>query len=67
MQEYMNPQADVIMALAGSDGGSWSTSFSPKSTANLAGADETVISNSPFHQEVDRRLSLQSMRIPTSG
>lgn len=30
-------QADVIMALAGSNGGSWSTTFSPKSTTKLAG------------------------------
>ncbi|KAL5559241.1 hypothetical protein UlMin_035452 [Ulmus minor] len=30
-------KADVIMALAGSNGGSWSTTFSPKSTARLAG------------------------------
>ncbi|GMN45223.1 hypothetical protein TIFTF001_014427 [Ficus carica] len=30
-------KADVIMALAGSNGGSWSTTFSPKSTAKLAG------------------------------
>lgn len=30
-------QADVIVALAGSNGGSWSTTFSPKSTVKLAG------------------------------
>lgn len=28
-------QADVIMALAGSNGGSWSTAFSPKSSVKL--------------------------------
>lgn len=30
-------QADVIMALAGSNGGSWSTTYSPKSTGRSAG------------------------------
>ncbi|XP_062163488.1 protein TIFY 8 [Alnus glutinosa] len=30
-------KADVIMALAGSNGGSWSTTFSPKSTARPGG------------------------------
>ncbi|XP_024029650.1 protein TIFY 8 [Morus notabilis] len=30
-------KADVIVALAGSNGGSWSTTFSPKSTVKLAG------------------------------
>lgn len=30
-------QADVIMALAGSNGGSWSTTYSPKSTVKPAG------------------------------
>ncbi|WJX70528.1 hypothetical protein P8452_54624 [Trifolium repens] len=29
-------QADVIMSLAGSNGGSWSTTFSPKSAAKLS-------------------------------
>ncbi|XP_078432300.1 TIFY domain protein 8 isoform X2 [Wolffia australiana] len=72
-------KADVIMTLAGSDGGSWSTSFTHKSTTKppLPGAaEETVISNSPSPLELSRRLYPQSLsnqrlgqphRFPTSG
>lgn len=36
-------QADVIMALAGSNGGSWSTTYSPKSTVRPAGEGQIPI------------------------
>lgn len=55
-------QADVIMALAGSNGGSWSTAFSPKSTAKLvndsnlhSGENETGLVSNP--QELHGKLS----------
>ena len=58
-------QADVIMALAGSNGGSWSTTFSPKSTVKPVGEstpngeNETVVAgNSMFPREFRGRLSL---------
>lgn len=58
-------KADVIMALAGSNGGSWSTAFSPKSTAKLvndstlhSGENETgLVSNVAFPQELHGKLS----------
>lgn len=58
-------QADVIMALAGSNGGSWSTAFSPKSTAKLvndsnlhSGENETgLVSNVAFPEELHGKLS----------
>lgn len=57
-------QADVIMALAGSNGGSWSTAFSPKSAAKLvndsnlhSGENEAgLVSNAPFLQELHGKL-----------
>ncbi|TKY74682.1 TIFY 8 [Spatholobus suberectus] len=59
-------KADVIMALAGSNGGSWSTAFSPKSTAKMvsdgnwhSGENETgVVSNVAFPQELHGKLSI---------
>lgn len=59
-------QADVIMALAGSNGGSWSTAFSPKTTAKLtnesnlhSGENETgLVSNVAFTQEHHGKLSV---------
>ncbi|XP_061346236.1 protein TIFY 8-like isoform X2 [Gastrolobium bilobum] len=59
-------KADVIMALAGSNGGSWSTAFSPKSAVKLvngsnlhSGENETgIVSNVPFPQELHGRLSI---------
>ncbi|KAJ7958719.1 protein TIFY 8 [Quillaja saponaria] len=58
-------KADVIMSLAGSNGGSWSTTLSPKSTGKpvnesnmLSGENETgLASNMPFSQELHGRLS----------
>ncbi|CAJ2643457.1 unnamed protein product [Trifolium pratense] len=58
-------KADVIMALAGSNGGSWSTTFSPKSAAKLvndsnlhSGENETgLVSNVAFPQELHGKLS----------
>lgn len=74
MRDQLQSQADVIMTLAGSDGGSWSTSFSPKSTVRppASGAkppvvEETVISNSSFPQDLSRRLSLQGIASPRLG
>ncbi|XP_058780977.1 protein TIFY 8 isoform X2 [Vicia villosa] len=57
-------KADVIMALAGSNGGSWSTAFSPKSAAKLvndsnlhSGENEAgLVSNVPFPQELHGKL-----------
>ncbi|XP_050882999.1 protein TIFY 8 isoform X1 [Lathyrus oleraceus] len=57
-------KADVIMALAGSNGGSWSTAFSPKSTAKLvndsnlhSGENEAgLMNNVPFPQELHGML-----------
>ncbi|KAK2361397.1 protein TIFY [Trifolium repens] len=59
-------QADVIMSLAGSNGGSWSTTFSPKSAAKLvndsnlhSGENETgLVSNMAFQQELHGKLSV---------
>lgn len=58
-------QADVIMALAGSNGGSWSTTYSPKSTVKPVGEstpngeNETgMAGNSMFPREFRGRLSL---------
>ncbi|XP_061359599.1 protein TIFY 8-like [Gastrolobium bilobum] len=59
-------KADVIMALAGSNGGSWSTTFSPKSAVKLfhdsnflIGENETVIaSNVAPPQDLHGRLSM---------
>ncbi|KAF5936196.1 hypothetical protein HYC85_027325 [Camellia sinensis] len=58
--------ADVIMALAGSNGGSWSTTFVPKSTAPVpgesyipSGEKETgMASNFASSREFQRRLSM---------
>ncbi|CAL0327228.1 unnamed protein product [Lupinus luteus] len=59
-------KADVIMALAGSNGGSWSTAFSPKSAGKLVsdsslhcGENETgIASNVPLPLELHGRLSI---------
>ncbi|XP_020202973.1 protein TIFY 8 isoform X2 [Cajanus cajan] len=59
-------KADVIMALAGSNGGSWSTAFSPKSAAKMVsdgnlhtGENETgVVSNVAFPHELHGKLSI---------
>uniref|UniRef100_A0A1D1Y3N8 Protein TIFY n=1 Tax=Anthurium amnicola TaxID=1678845 RepID=A0A1D1Y3N8_9ARAE len=59
-------KADIIMALAGSDGGSWSTVYSAKSPVHPPGSDvkpsgvekEAVISNLPFPQGLNSRLSI---------
>ncbi|KAK2392194.1 hypothetical protein P8452_29140 [Trifolium repens] len=59
-------KADVIMSLAGSNGGSWSTTFSPKSAAKLvndsnlhSGENETgLVSNMAFQQELHGKLSV---------
>lgn len=59
-------QADVIMALAGSNGGSWSTAFSPKSAVKMvndgnlhSGENETgVVNNAAFPQELHGKLSI---------
>ncbi|XP_019437691.1 PREDICTED: protein TIFY 8-like isoform X2 [Lupinus angustifolius] len=59
-------KADVIMALAGSNGGSWSTAFSPKSAGKLvsdsnlhSGENETgIASNVPLPPELHARLSI---------
>ncbi|KAL2346801.1 hypothetical protein Fmac_000801 [Flemingia macrophylla] len=61
-------KADVIMALAGSNGGSWSTAFSPKSAVKMVsdgnihtGENETgVVSNVAFPQELHGKLSIAS-------
>lgn len=57
-------QADVIMALAGSNGGSWSTTYSPKSTvrptgesSRLGGDNETGMANNMAVSQEFRRLS----------
>ncbi|KAK7851014.1 protein tify 8 [Quercus suber] len=57
-------QADVIMALAGSNGGSWSTTYSPKSTvrptgeSSMPGGDnETGMANNMAVSQEFRRLS----------
>ncbi|CAK7353486.1 unnamed protein product [Dovyalis caffra] len=59
-------KADVIMALAGSNGGSWSTTYSPKPTAR-PGSESYVTSgeyeagaaaNLPFPREFRGRLSV---------
>ncbi|XP_044464785.1 protein TIFY 8 isoform X2 [Mangifera indica] len=68
-------QADVIMALAGSNGGSWSTTYSPKSTARpvgenlLPGGDpEAPISgNMALPQELRGRLSVTGNTSHGSG
>ncbi|KAI7987097.1 Protein TIFY 8 [Camellia lanceoleosa] len=59
-------KADVIMALAGSNGGSWSTTFVPNSTAPVpgesyipSGEKETgMASNFASSREFQRRLSM---------
>ncbi|XP_014501841.1 protein TIFY 8 isoform X2 [Vigna radiata var. radiata] len=59
-------KADVIMALAGSNGGSWSTAFSPKSAVKMvsdgnlhSGENETgVVNNVAFPQELHGKLSI---------
>lgn len=58
-------KADVIMALAGSNGGSWSTTYSPKSTVKPVGEstpngeNETgMAGNSMFPREFRGRLCL---------
>ncbi|ESW09065.1 hypothetical protein PHAVU_009G097300 [Phaseolus vulgaris] len=59
-------KADVIMALAGSNGGSWSTAFSPKSAVKMvndgnlhSGENETgVVNNAAFPQELHGKLSI---------
>ena len=59
-------QADVVMALARSNGGSWSTTFSPKSAVKLVhdsnllvGENETAIaSNAGFPQNLHGTLSI---------
>ncbi|RDX75524.1 Protein TIFY 8, partial [Mucuna pruriens] len=61
-------KADVIMALAGSNGGSWSTIFSPKSSVklhhdnnSLNGENEIVIvSNVSLPPNLNGRLSITS-------
>ncbi|XP_019416511.1 PREDICTED: protein TIFY 8-like isoform X2 [Lupinus angustifolius] len=65
--DYVHPhKANVIMSLAGSNGGSWSTAFSPKSAGKLvsdsnlhSGENETgTMSNVPLPQELHGRLSI---------
>jgi len=59
-------QADVIMALAGSNGGSWSTAFSPKSGVKMvndgnlhSGENETgAVNNVAFPQDLHGKLSI---------
>ncbi|XP_039018873.1 protein TIFY 8-like isoform X2 [Hibiscus syriacus] len=57
-------KADVIMALAGSNGGSWSTTYSPKSATrpaseNHAGNREfEAVVNMPFSQEFQGRIAV---------
>ncbi|BAT78214.1 hypothetical protein LR48_Vigan04g213500 [Vigna angularis] len=59
-------KADVIMALAGSNGGSWSTAFSPKSAIKMvsdgnlhSGENETGgVNNVAFPQELHGKLSI---------
>jgi hypothetical protein len=48
-------QADVIMALAGSNGGSWSTTYSPKPTAS-PGSESYMTSGGEY--ELRGRLSV---------
>lgn len=68
-------QADVIMALAGSNGGSWSTAFSPKSVVKMvndgnlhSGENETgVVSNVAFPQELHGKLSITGSSSHTIG
>lgn len=63
---YDNFQADVIMALAGSNGGSWSTTYSPKSTVRPVGEnflasgdlEGRVAGNTASPQEFRGRLSV---------
>ncbi|GMI94738.1 hypothetical protein HRI_003143100 [Hibiscus trionum] len=57
-------KADVIMALAGSNGGSWSTTYSPKSamrsaSENYAGRGEpAAVVNMPFSREFRGRIAV---------
>ncbi|XP_039039540.1 protein TIFY 8-like isoform X1 [Hibiscus syriacus] len=57
-------KADVIMALAGSNGGSWSTTYSPKSATrpgseNYAGSREPeAVGNMPFSREFRGRVAV---------
>ncbi|XP_077211835.1 protein TIFY 8-like isoform X1 [Tasmannia lanceolata] len=59
-------KADAIMALAGSNGGSWSTTFLPKSSARPplnetyapSGENETGVGNIALSQDTNGRLSL---------
>ncbi|QCE16196.1 hypothetical protein DEO72_LG11g3209 [Vigna unguiculata] len=59
-------KADVIMALAGSNGGSWSTAFSPKSGVKMvndgnlhSGENETgAVNNVAFPQDLHGKLSI---------
>ncbi|XP_043702799.1 protein TIFY 8 isoform X2 [Telopea speciosissima] len=59
-------KAEVIMALAGSNGASWSTSYSPKSSAQpphgenfpSGGGNEMGKSSLPFSQDIRGRLSI---------
>ncbi|XP_038697019.1 protein TIFY 8-like isoform X2 [Tripterygium wilfordii] len=68
-------KADVIMALAGSNGGSWSTTYSPKSTGRPASDDrmsrgeyETCIAgNAAFPREFHGRLSGTSNAAQDTG
>ncbi|KAJ7966116.1 Protein TIFY 8 [Quillaja saponaria] len=68
-------KADVIMALAGSNGGSWSSTLSPKSTGKqvhesnvLNGENETgIASNVALSQELHGRLSFTGNYSHASG
>ncbi|CAN6583584.1 unnamed protein product [Malus baccata var. baccata] len=68
-------KADVIMALAGSNGGSWSTAYSPKPNAKLgsesrmpSGEVETgAASNNALLREYHGRLSVPGNSSPTVG
>ncbi|KAE9609214.1 hypothetical protein Lal_00020024 [Lupinus albus] len=65
--DYVHPhKADVIMSLAGSNGGSWSTAFTPKSAGKLlsdsnlnSGENETgMVNNVPLPHELHGRLPI---------
>ncbi|KAJ0031808.1 hypothetical protein Pint_12742 [Pistacia integerrima] len=68
-------QADVIMALAGSNGGSWSTTYSPKSTVRPVGEnflpsgdpEARVAGTMALPQELRGRLSVTGNASHGSG
>lgn len=50
-------QADVIMALAGSNGGSWSTTYTPKSTTRPSPGEKRVPDDVAILRDLQGRQS----------